>query len=235
MFIVPTRFDLWLAAHLAHLYRLHHELQIVVDSGIHHTVFGGLWYGAALFVCWAYALRSGRGEIRVRLWTILAAMAIAVAMTFVAGALFKWPPPVHYPGISGIYLPHMRGNPNTNSFPSQSTAVYACVAAGIYSVHRLSGWILWVLLPIAIALPRMMVGGHYFSDIVAGLAVATAGYWVTRYGLERRVITKLDSIIESHRLLQFVGQLVAFTWIVQVTVEFRDAAWVARVVGMILR
>jgi hypothetical protein len=58
---------------------------------------------------------------------------------------------------------------------------------------------------------------------------------VARYALERPVIARFDALLERKPLLRLLGQLAVFAWIVQVTVEFRDAAWVVRVAGMILR
>lgn len=226
LILVPTRFDLWFAALLGKLLGRSELFDRSVQSAIRHNVLGGFWFAAALFILWALAARSSDAKMRVRLLTTLVGSGLAVLLTLICGEIIEWPPPANFPGLAKLFPPYLDLNPNTNCFPSQSTAVYTCVAAGVYSIQRSLGWLLWVVVPVAVSLPRMYVGGHYATDILAGLILGLAGYGVTRSLLETRLISKADEILDSGPRLRLVRDLLVFTWILQIAVEFRDAVWV---------
>ncbi len=235
MMTFPTAFDFWLAKSLAEFVAEHRQFALAVASGIRHTLFGGSWFGAALFVLWVHAERTGQEAVRRRVLTIVAGSVVAVLLTVIAGALVSWPPPIRDPGIAALYPSAMLSNLNTNCFPSQSTAAYAAIAAGVYSLHRATGWILWILVVLFVALPRMMVGGHYFTDVVAGIALALIGYGTARYLLEARRISTIDLFTQRRSLAKLALQLLIFIWIVQVTLEFREVIWAKVVLEYFLR
>lgn len=233
--ISPTLFDLWLARCLAEFVAAHKPFALAVNSGIRHTLFGGSWFGAALFVAWAYAERTRQEMVRRRVLTIMLGSVVAVILTVVAGALVTWPPPIRDPGLVRLFPTSMQSNLNTNCFPSQSTAAYAAVAAGIYSLHKATGWALWILVVLFIALPRMLVGGHYFTDVVAGAILALSGYGAARYLFETKFTSKVDFFVEQKPLAKLALQILMFVWIVQVTVEFREVTWAKVVLEHFLR
>ncbi len=235
MTIFPTSFDFWLAESLAEFVAQHKQFTLAVESGIRHTLFGGSWFGAALFVLWVYAERTGQEAVRRRVLTIVVGTVVAVLLTIVAGELVSWPPPIRDPGIAALYPSAMQTNLNTNCFPSQSTAAYAAIAAGVYSLHKATGWILWILVVLFVALPRMLVGGHYFTDILAGAGMALIGYGAVRYLLEAGQISKVDAWTERNALAKLALQLLMFVWIVQVTMEFREVIWAKVVFEYFLR
>jgi hypothetical protein len=157
--ISATEFDLGLAGRLAAFAAAHWQFSLAIESGIRRTVFGGLWFGAALFVVWVQAGRTSQGEPRLRVLSILVGTVLAILLTLAAGVLISWPPPIRLPALQELYPSAMQTNPKTNCFPSQSTAAYGAIAAGIYSLHKASGWLLWVSVIACVALPRMYVGG----------------------------------------------------------------------------
>jgi hypothetical protein len=71
MLIAPTGLELWLAGELAAFAADYQQFSLAIESGIRHTVFGGLWFGAALFVVSVQAGRTGQREPRLRLLSIL--------------------------------------------------------------------------------------------------------------------------------------------------------------------
>jgi membrane-associated phospholipid phosphatase len=231
----PTPLDFWLAGVLAKLAAAHPLFALAVDSGIRHTLFGGSWYGAALFISWVYAAQSGRRDVRLRVLSIVAGSVLAILLTILAGALISWPPPIRDPVLRSLYPSAMQDNLNTNCFPSQSTAAYACIAAGVYSLRKAWGWVLWALVVVAVAFPRMFVGGHYFTDVLAGTLLALAGYAVARWVLEENVISWLDALAHQRTLPWALLQLAVFIWIFQVTVEFREVTWAKVVIEFFLR
>ena len=233
--IHPTLVDLWLVREMAAFFRLHERLDLLVNGAIEHNVLGGVWYGLALFVIWAEATRKGQREIQTRVLTTLVGSTLAVLLTFAAGALFSWPPPANHPGLANLFPQYLDVNPNTNCFPSQSTALYSAVAAGVFSLHRVGGCVLWVLVPICIALPRMYVGGHFATDILVSLVLALAGYALARCLLEPRALLKLGPLVnQGSPRLRLLVDVFVFFWILQVTVEFRDILWLMRVMESLL-
>jgi hypothetical protein len=99
------------------------------------------------------------------------------------------------------------------------------VAAGIYSLHRFAGILLWLGLPLLVALPRMYVGGHYLTDVMAGLLLGMAGYMVSRYLLEPRLGERLQRFMDRPGAVRVLTEMVVFAWILQIAVGFRDAVW----------
>jgi membrane-associated phospholipid phosphatase len=231
----PTGFDLWLANGLARLMPLHPKLDVGVQDAIRVNVLGGLWFGLALFIWWNQSGRKGEREIQLRVMTILVGSALAILLTLLAGSAISWPPPVHYPGLEKLYLGFLGPNLNSNSFPSQSVALYASVAAGIYSLHKALGWVLWALVVLFVALPRMFVGGHFFTDVFVGCLLGLIGYWFARRILEARVTLRMERFLDQMPTLQLPREIVVFLWIIQVTVEFQDAVWLKELLESVMR
>jgi membrane-associated phospholipid phosphatase len=222
---LPTAIDLWLAGKLAGFQSGHPQLTLLVQGAIDHSILGGLWFGAALFILWIQAAKGNRREIRARMFTILVGSILAILLGLIARALISWPPPARYPNLSIFFPGYLRAYTGNNSFPSLSTALYGSLAMGIYSLHKPTGRLLWILVAVCVALPRMYVGGHYMTDVLAGLLLGLFGYTISRYFLEVRLISKSESLLESRPYLQFLADLLVFIWVVEVIVEFRDVPW----------
>ena len=232
--IAPTLLDLWLARELASLLRYRVEFNVGVQRAISSHVLGGLWFGLTLFLYWVWSARERRHDVQVRILTVLLGSTLAILLTLVAAWLVSWPPPVHYPGLDHLYIGLLEPNPNTNSFPSQSMALYGSIAAGIYSLHRLIGWGLWALVVLFIALPRMFVGGHFITDVVVGFILALVGYMVARYLLETRLISQLESNLDRTSRLRLFRDTLVFFWMIQVTVEFQAVVWLRNLVESLI-
>lgn len=223
--LAPTRFDLWLADRLAHLLGRHPLFDFTVQNGIRLSLFGGFGFAAALFVLWVHARQPGNGIIRRRLVTTLVGSLVAIALTAFAGMLIAWSPPARSPGLALLYLQYVGPDPNINSFPSQSTALYAAVSAGVYSFRRLVGWLLWAGVLLLVALPRMYEGGHWASDILAGVVLGLTGYAVARYLFESSFVTYADRAFEARSIVRVFAEIGVFAWILEVALEFRDVVW----------
>lgn len=226
MFLIPTPFDVWLATRLAHGLGRYPLFDYCVQSGIRHNVLGGIGYSTALFVLWVHGGQPGQEVMRRRILTILLGSLIAIQLTVLAGAVIAWEPPARYPSLALLYLQYVGGDPSTNSFPSQSTALYVAVAAGVYSLHRFTGWLLWAGVFLLVALPRMYVGGHWASDILVGVILGAGGYAGARYLFESTLVPQVDRVFHGGTWLRAVAQILVFGWILQVALEFRDVVWV---------
>ena len=234
MAISPSSLDLWLAQVLAGFLTRHPLFDLCVESGIRHHVLGGFFYGLALYLVWIEATRSNDKQARLRILTILVGSTLAIGLTIVAGELVAWPPPARHPDLHHLFRNIVHPNPNDNCFPSQSTTLYACVALGLFSLRRWWGLGLGIGVVPLVSLPRMYVGGHYLTDVLAGLALAAIGYTAARVVLERSVLAKAEALFARSGTLRTLAELFIFVWIYQVTVGFREVVWVKRAIETIL-
>ncbi len=120
-------------------------------------------------------------------------------------------------------------NINTNSFPSQSTALYAAVAAGMFSLHKVVGSALWIGVGLIVGLPRLYIGGHYPSDVLVGAILGLLGYFCARTFLEPSLSPYLERLFEQRTWSRVVGELIVFVWILQTGVEFREVVWIKNI------
>jgi len=231
VFLEPTGFDVWLTAHLARFLGRFPLFDRGVDSCIRHGVLGGSWYAATLFILWMRSAAPGQEKTRRRILTTLLGSLLAVLLTVIAGAVISWPPPIRNPSLAGLYPPDFQGNPNVNCFPSQSTAVYVAVAAGIGSLNPVAGWVLGVGAVVLGGLPRIYVGGHYPSDVVAGLLLGLVGYAGARFVLEPKIIPRVEQWLDQSLLRRTLTELAVFGWMLQVALEFRDLLWLRNVLA----
>jgi len=225
MSLPPSSLDIAIATFLAQLLGRHPLFDLGVQSMIRHGLLGGFWYACALFFLWLQVARENKDEVRLRVMTLITGSVITIGLTFLAASLVSWPPPHQYSELTNLFPNYIERNPTMNCFPSQSTAVYGSIAAGVYSVRKNLGLILWLALPVAVSLPRMYVGGHYFTDVVVGVALALIGYGIARYVLESRVISFVHRILNSRKSIQFVLDFLICVWILEVAVEFREVVW----------
>lgn len=221
----PTPLDVEVAAALAR--RMGHRLfDLSVQSGIRHDILGGWIFAAVLAVIWITAVHDRDERARRQVLTILLGVLLAGLFSELATHLLSWPPPRHLPQLRSLYPPYLDDLAVANSFPSQSTAIYAPVVVGLWAIRRKLGALLAGALIFLIALPRMYLGGHYVSDVAAGIAIGSLGYFAIR-GLARRGTTAaLDSFgmrtPRSRRWYFFI----LFTVFWQLAVEFRELVWV---------
>lgn len=161
---------------------------------------GGVFF-AAFWYLWS-RVDSEQSERRKSVVAIVigAAVAILVARTVALIAPFRMRPlydPI-LPHFS-FSIPISMNLENWSSFPSDTAAYFFALAFGIaYHLRRLAipvmlytaGWI---------CLPRMYLGLHYASDIVAGGAIGTTVAWlslkseVLRSGVGGRVLRATDA------------------------------------------
>jgi len=204
-------------------YRL---FDLSVESAIRHHVLGGFWFAACIFIFWMRGVRPGGQRVRLRVLTILFGSSLAIVLTLLSGGLASWLPPSRNPGLAHFYPAYLSENVNDNSFPSQSTALYAAVAAGIFSLHKVLGSALWVGVGVLVILPRLYVGGHYPTDVLAGLILGLLGYFSSRTLLEPSYGPYFERLFEQNTWLRVVGEFVVFVWILQTGVEFREVVWI---------
>ena len=206
-----------------------------VQSAIRHHVLGGFWFAACLFVFWTLGARPGGDNVRRRVLTILIGSAVATVSALLFGELFSWLPPSRNPVLAHYYPSYLSENMNINSFPSLSTALYAAVAAGIFSLNKGVGWALWLGVGVLVSLPRVYVGGHYPTDVFVGLVLGLLGYFVARTFLEPCVGPYIDRLFQQATCPCVLGEFVVCVWILQIAVEFRELVWIKGALEQIIK
>lgn len=220
----PLAVDQWLCAQLAALWGRSPTFDYLVTEGVSIGVVGGLWYGAALFSLWIDGTQPGFHLARRRTLTIAVGSIVAAAVTAAAAQVVGWVPPSAHPALAGLYAESAPVSLEANSFPSQGTALYAVVAAGIYSLRRPVGLALWFGVAAFIALPRLYLGSHYLTDVAAGLTLGLLAYWAaTRFesGLFARVESLFDR--EQSSWVRTLAEWAVFFWMLEVATEFSHA------------
>jgi membrane-associated phospholipid phosphatase len=233
----PTSIDIWCVQHLAQLLGKHETVDLGIQSLISHNVFGGFWFALLLFVLWVWPSQAGEAaelEKQRTLLVILLGSLVAVAIALLLGASMSWLPPNRMPGLAQLYPNYLDANTNDNSFPSLSVALYASIAAGITSFRKGLGLFLWPAVALFVALPRMYVGGHYLTDIIAGLGAGFLGFAIASFAA-RNSPNVWRRTPEQTSFIKLATNVVVFGWILQVAVEFRDATWLVRGCELVLR
>jgi undecaprenyl-diphosphatase len=233
----PDRTDVWFAATMGRFMERWRLFGLGIQSAIIHDMLGGFWFALAVFVFWTEPGASASPQKTQRVGTILIGSVFAVLLALLFGRLFGWLPPNRNPALAHFFPDYIFPNPNSNSFPSASTALYASVAAGIFSISRSIGAALWALVFLAVGLPRMFVGGHYASDVLAGALVGLVGYLAARTWTEpwlSRAEANLSARFRRRRWLRVAAEIVVFVWIFQLAVEFREVVWASHIIEFCL-
>src|SRR5216684_2616246 len=149
---------------------------LVVIASDSDLVKGGIVV-AVVWWAWFYS-SSEQHRYRVHLLTGIIGALLAL---FVARVLaFALPlrlrplldPALHFRPPSG--LPDQSNWTTWSSFPSDHAALFFALGLGVWHVSRKGGIALLLYILLFICLPRLYVGIHYPSDILAGAILA---YW----------------------------------------------------------
>jgi undecaprenyl-diphosphatase len=229
MLLEPTPLDIEVIVQMAPLQR-NAVFVDVVNVLISNSLVNGLVFAVPLFLLWYHAPSSERAARQRLMITVLLATLIGAFSSLILQQFFRWAPPAAAPETAHVFAPPFRENGNSNSFPSDSTMLYSTVAFGVASWSRVTGFTLFAWLLIVVAPARVFAGGHYPSDIAAGLLLGLLSFsvsrWITR---ESRLVEKL-SASSSPIVLTML-----FVWLFEVGQGFGDIRKIANAVAHIRR
>lgn len=133
---------------------------------------------AAIWALWFWPKTShARTEIREKLTAaMLTAFPVILITRLVANIAPFQTRPIH---TDGVNLVLQKGQDMTaldgwNSFPSDHASIFFGIATAIFLIHRGAGMFLGLWAIFIVAVPRIIIGYHWPSDIVIGAALGIA-------------------------------------------------------------
>jgi undecaprenyl-diphosphatase len=145
-----------------------------------------------MLVWWAWFSPESQARNRRHLVVTLSAclVAVALARTLALSLPFRLRP-IHEPGL-GFVLPYAMP-PNVldwSSFPSDHAALFFALSVGLLFVSRTLGALAIGYTVVFIAAPRIYLGLHYPTDILAGALVGAAASGLANvYFTQNRLVT----------------------------------------------
>jgi membrane-associated phospholipid phosphatase len=188
-----------------------------IDALSQNALVNGFVYAVAFFLFWHFSEASGRGRVHGVMLAILLGTVLGALGSLLLQQVIRWPPPAFYPPVKSLYALHSRLSRNRNSFPSDSAMLYSTVAFGMASWSRklsaaLLAWLLLFVEPV-----KIFVGGHYPSDVLAGLLLGFCFLHVAKALVS--ALPRIESLASSQAN---AFQLILFLWLFEVGNEFKD-------------
>ncbi len=121
---------------------------------------------------------------------------------------------------------------NWSSFPSDHTALVFALAMPLFVHHRRLGIAALLWSTVLVGLPRVYIGYHYPSDIIAGAVIgAGCGYLIHKFDVAARVGRHIGAVVESYPAWFYAG---AFLFTQQLADMFDGIRHIGRVLAKAL-
>jgi membrane-associated phospholipid phosphatase len=212
-------FNHWILAELVRLFPFTDRRMNLAQFFMYNRLVSGFVFAAAVYYFWS--LRDERREWRrARILEAIVACVAAVIFTLALRPFVGALPPSQTPEFQALFPPYLWTSGEGNSFPSHSTLVYFVMSAGLWPLSRRISAILcgWVLL--GVSLPRVYIGGHYPTDVLASVAIALAFLWMAwRVGESRWGIRLLDRVALDGSWIE----LAVFFWLFELGEGFSSS------------
>lgn len=212
----PTRLDLKVIRLLTPL-QARPALVDAIDILSRNSLVNGFVFVVPLYLYWHFSEGERRRLAQRRLLIILLGMILGALASLLLQQLIRWPPPAVHPAVADVYSPLFRDNPNLNSFPSDSTLLFSTVAFGVaaWSSRLSMGLLTWLL--VFVAPSKVFVGGHYPTDLLAGLLLGFCSVRLSSYLMDK--LPRLENLASNQSV---VFRLAIFFWLFEVGNELRD-------------
>ncbi|WP_400193419.1 phosphatase PAP2 family protein [Hymenobacter sp. B81] len=163
-----------------HLYQWFDELVAVISDS--NLLKGGVFMA---IIWWLWFQRGEAAGVRHRRSVLLGVLlgclvSVGAARLVVAAAPMR-ARPLHNPElrltpVKAIFVAHTK---DKSSFPSDHAALFFALATGFFFLSPRLGLAALVYVVLVICLPRVYLGLHYPSDLLAGAAIGVLGAGAT--------------------------------------------------------
>ena len=155
----------------------------VFDLVVYHFFWNNMLKGGVIVAMfWWLWFQNGKSDfsIRARLTStlVLSVLAVAVARGLALMCPYR-SRPFHTPSL-GFKLTYGMSKDtleNWSSFPSDHAALFLALSTGIFCVNRKIGGFALLHTLVLICLPRLYLGVHYPTDLIAGALIGVSMGW----------------------------------------------------------
>lgn len=135
--------------------------------------------GVLVMVLWWYWFRDRTVDLITRKKVLLTLFSCLMTLAFIRVIIMMMPfrsRPMHDPGLTYItpYGLDPAALEDFSTFPSDHAGLFFALATGIFFISRRVGIAAIIYVLCFICFPRLYLGYHYFSDILAGIAIGAA-------------------------------------------------------------
>jgi membrane-associated phospholipid phosphatase len=146
---------------------------------------------------------------RILLLTLLACLLALALGRVMVSSLPSRERPIDNP-IFRFNLPFSADQtPDSSSFPSDHAILFVALAMGIFLASRRVGTLAFAWVAVIVCLPRLWLGFHYLSDILAGGLIGSGFVLAFNWQkLQRRIADPILALCEGRPQLLYVALLV---------------------------
>jgi len=174
--------------------------------------------GVIVFLIWVLLFNRGSvAKLGERFELLLGALIFSILGTFAARGLALAIPfrsrPYSTPGFPFHAMPGVSQSlVNWSSFPSDHAVLFFTLACGILMVSHRAGWFALAWVSLVVCLPRLYLGVHWPTDILAGAAMGVGSAQVARVRVVRERVRHLATYWYEHRPGLFLAVLFAWSY-----------------------
>lgn len=137
------------------------------------TLFKGIPFIAVLWFFWFRDAQGMQNNRRIFIATLIGCMVALMVARLINNIAPYQPRPFANPALSlaplsGLPAPESNVLSDWNSFPSDHATLFFALATGIFLISRMVGYLAFLYSLLFISLPRIYLGLHYPTDIIAG-------------------------------------------------------------------
>jgi len=188
---------------------------------VHYISGSDLFKGIPFMgILWYFWFRDSDPKSKTR-EIIIATLIGCVVAVFVARAANNMGPyqprpfantALPYHTFVGLPVPESQALYIWNSFPSDHATLFFSLATGIFLISRMTGTLLYLYTFIFIALPRVYLGLHYPTDILAGGILGLACVWLSTRISVIKLYGRRSSMLLAHYPAAYQAALFIITF-----------------------